>query len=223
MESRTEPRMTVLDALTSPTITPDILRIRIEYWLKVADRNERNGRVEQAKRVRRNCKAMKQQGRAIAVEAVSVITPQVAPVEVPAGKVKRVATPKIAPVDFWDLRDDAIDAIVEVYGTTWKCMAPIGETTLMTVPVRLRSYKTERGGQVRYRADHRFPAAKYWCHGVIPGDCIETPDYARDTRACEWGPGTKYPEYLAWQSAWCRANNLTRSGDTGIFTAKLAA
>lgn len=52
-------RMTMLDVLVSTTVTPEILRRRAEYWEKVAARNEKAGRLDQAFRLRHNVALMR--------------------------------------------------------------------------------------------------------------------------------------------------------------------
>src|SRR5258708_5754945 len=63
---------TILDQLTAPTVTPDVLRVRAEYWRGVADRHDRHGRNDQAARLRANCDAMERQ--AIEMQTMPVVS-----------------------------------------------------------------------------------------------------------------------------------------------------
>ena len=85
--------------------------------------------------------------------------------------------------DFWSAYSVAVAAINAVYGNRWAIVAPIGETSLVTVPGRWRSYKGSRGGTIRYRADHRMPAARFWPGGVLPAALAQEPDYPREDPA----------------------------------------
>jgi hypothetical protein len=85
--------------------------------------------------------------------------------------------------EFWTAYSVAVAAINAVYGDRWAVVAPIGETTLVTVPGRFRSFKGRRGGTIRYRADHRMPAGKYWPGGSMPAALIQGEDYRREEPA----------------------------------------
>lgn len=95
---------------------------------------------------------------------------------------------------FWQAAGAAQRAIIERYGLRWAILAPIGETILVTVPPRLRSYQTKGCTTIRYRADHRLPAAPYWPGGVIPASVQVTADTPRHVD----GP-VKHDD--AWHSA----------------------
>lgn len=82
---------------------------------------------------------------------------------------------------FWQLRRAAVEAIRTVYGDHWGIKAPRGETVLAIVPRGWRCYKTARGTVIRYRADHRLPAAQYWPGGELPAGLVLGTDPARET------------------------------------------
>lgn len=106
------------------------------------------------------------------------------PVRVPTAPRPRQATvPAIGAERFWQAAGAAQRAIIEAYGMAWAVRAPIGETVLVTMPPRLRSFKSERGTTIRYRADHRLPAARFWPGGRIPATLEIVPDVARVSAA----------------------------------------
>ncbi|HTI81799.1 MAG TPA: hypothetical protein VL614_15225 [Acetobacteraceae bacterium] len=106
------------------------------------------------------------------------------PVRVPAAPRRSLATaPAVGAERFWQAAGAAQRAIIDAYGLHWAVRAPIGETILVTVPPRLRSFKSERGTTIRYRADHRLPAARFWPGGEIPAVLEVTPDVPRVSAA----------------------------------------
>lgn len=133
-----------------------------------------------------------------------------APIPAPA-KAKpepRKSTPstrRIGAREFWDMLAIAVHAINYVYGTGWKCRAPLGETVLASVPAGLRSYKTPTGSTVRWLRDHRMPAARFWPGGVLPSGLIVSEDGPRETKPRAWGnsPNGGYGNdgYTAWAKA----------------------
>lgn len=85
---------------------------------------------------------------------------------------------------FWDLYCAAVSAIRAELGDHWTIK---GETVLFSLPPRLRSYRGPKGGTIRYRRDHRAPAARYWPGGVIPAGVEmaagKPPTYSREAEA----------------------------------------
>ena len=211
-------KSTVLDCLTAPEATPEILRVRAAYWATVADRNARAGRIDQARRLRVNCRAMRRQ----AADLERPVTPVVSAALASPRRVPAVRRRELGAERFWAACAAAVDAIRARYGDNWKIHAPVGETVVATVPGKLRSYRTARGTVIRFRADHRLPAAKYWPDGSIPGDLAFVPDYPRETRNSPWGPGTCFETYAAWQSDWARRNGLVQVGAAWITVAEAA-
>lgn len=204
-------KLTVLDHLTAPTVSPEILRVRASYWTTVAERNARHGRHEQAARLYQNCAAMRYQADLMEREPVVSIVPAVVPVR----------AKKLDAGRFWELHSIAVSSIRSVYGETWKLTAPYGETIVVSVPAGLRSCKGPRGGTIRWGRDHRMPAASHWPNGRIPGTLEIGTDSPRETKKRAWGAGMKYPTYAAWQDAWAKKNGLVRVD--GIFLPKAEA
>lgn len=129
---------------------------------------------------------------------------QLAAMPVPkAPKVRGVAG--ISAIEFWSRHGQAVQAIIAVYGTRWKLVAPAGETILATVPAGWRSAKTgvlreDGGNAVRWRKDGRMPAAHYWPEQRLPIALEITPDYPRAYVWTGYGPpeaGDK-PHSDAW-------------------------
>lgn len=180
--------MTVIDALTAPVVTPDVLKIRLSYWKRTAERYDRAGRVSQARRIRSNCRAMSRLSKAEAPSVrVIAAVPKLRPAS--SGKVKAEA--------FWALHAQAVEAIIARYGTRWGIRAPVGETVLYSLPPSLRSYKTKLGIKIAFRRDWSAPAAMYWPGGKIPEGVIFAPpvvqatgpsamELRRDAMAREW-------------------------------------
>jgi hypothetical protein len=95
-------------------------------------------------------------------------------------KAKRAAIPTIDAPTFWRLHGAAVEAVIAIYGPGWKCRAPMGETVLAVIPTRFRGHVGERGTLLKWRADHRFPAARYWPGGALPEGVQTLTDYPRD-------------------------------------------
>lgn len=84
-------------------------------------------------------------------------------------------------IELWDRYGQAVNAIVAVYGTHWKTVAPLGDTVLVTVPAGLRSAKGKvKGVIIKWGQDHRMPAARFWPGGVLPSRLIVHADYVRE-------------------------------------------
>lgn len=200
---------TILDHLTSPTVTPEILRVRASYWNTVAARNERYGRVAQADRIRRNCMALRMQAEAMERDTVVSIV-------APGRKAATKKAPGPGAPRFWELHAEAVRSIRARYGGNWKCAAPHGETVLVSLPAGLRSCKGPLGGTIRWGRDHRMPAALYWPDGTIPCDLVTSIDPPRATGGREWGDrrlgGVCNTGYAEWQDAWAKRNGLVKRG-----------
>lgn len=71
---------------------------------------------------------------------------------------------------FWDLASQAVQAAASEYGASWYVTAPRHEVVTVTLPAKLRSFKSQAGVAVRYMRDHHFPAARFWPGQTIPVD-----------------------------------------------------
>lgn len=125
------------------------------------------------------------------------------------------ATRKRAPVmmgalAFWALHAEAVQAIIGVYGLSWKCRAPMGETELVQVPSKWRSCIGERGTRLNWPRETRMPAARFWPAGVLPGALEITPDVARHTSETrEHDPAWHRAHGYAWDGLkWVSALSL---------------
>lgn len=78
----------------------------------------------------------------------------------PARRSKRGA--EMSAPAFWAAYAAAVASIREQYGANWKITAPLYKTVLVTLPAKLRSYKSDRGVTIKYRADHRIPGPGFW-------------------------------------------------------------
>lgn len=106
---------------------------------------------------------------------------------------------------FWHGHGQAVQAIIGEFGLNWKIKAPIGQTILVTVPPCWRSGKTERGGTVRWSADHRMPSAGYWPGGELPAALTVSADYDRHTAGVvkSHDPGWHHSRGYVWDGkAW---------------------
>lgn len=141
--------------------------------------------IERARRLRAMAEAVRQ------VAAADVLAPASTAIVVPlrkrsVGKAAQMA-PKPAKVgawEFWRLHGRAVGAVRAVYGDAWKIRAPFGDTVLATVASGWKSAKTERGTVVKWPADGRMPAAKYWPGGELPAGLVISADYARVSGEC---------------------------------------
>lgn len=84
---------------------------------------------------------------------------------------------KLTSLEFWRLHGQAVDAIRAGYGDSWKVHGPFGETELVTV-THTRA-KTERGTVLKWSADQRVPAARYWPGEAFPEGVTVNADYPR--------------------------------------------
>lgn len=212
-------RPTTLDQLIAPAVTPEILRFRAKYWRVYADRFERYGRQDQAARLRTNCRAMEQQAAQIERGPIVPVV-QAAPATVARKPRPARASAVLKAEQFWRLHAQAVAAIVAAHGPQWACTAPIDEMVLTAIPANLRSYKTARGAIIRFRADHRIPAAHWWPEGRFPAELPTEVDYPRETKRSEWKkrgqPDSFNIGYHEWEIAWAKRNNLVRSGQIWI-------
>lgn len=106
---------------------------------------------------------------------------------------------------FWRMHGVAVQAIIGVYGLSWKTRAPLGRTVLVSVPACWRSGKTERGGTVRWSRDHRMPGPGYWPNGAFPVGLEVSQDYPR-----------AQPEDKPHDAAWHRAHGYTWNGSAWV-------
>jgi len=123
------------------------------------------------------------------------------------------STRRLGAREFWDMNSFAVHAIVNVYGTGWKCRAPLGETVLASVPAGLRSYKTPTGSTVRWLRDHRMPAARFWPGGALPAGLILSEDGPRETKPRAWGNSPNDGYGNDGYAAWAKAKGILGAGD----------
>jgi hypothetical protein len=156
-------KTTILDKLTSPTVTPDILRSRAGYWRVVADRHVRADRIAQADRLRVNCDAMEQQ--AAEMETSRVVTF--------SAKRRRKGALAIADTrytfkgyaDFQAAYLIAKQAALRVCGERWyldpqACIKARVPPSWVSCVILGRPSRTPR--------DLNFPAAEFWPRGALP-------------------------------------------------------
>lgn len=90
---------------------------------------------------------------------------QRAPEPVTAAPVKRGRKPKgdslMTAETFWRARGEAIERA----GARWHLDS---ESRWVTIPAKWRTRRTERGTVLRWNADQRMPAARYWAGGEWP-------------------------------------------------------
>lgn len=141
--------------------------------------------IERARRLRAMAEAVRQ------VASADVLAPASTAIVVPmrrrSGAKVAATAPKPAKVgawEFWRMHGQAVDAVRAVYGDAWKIRAPFGDTVLATVASGWKSAKTERGTVVKWPADGRMPAAKYWPGGEFPAGLVIAADYARVAGGC---------------------------------------
>jgi hypothetical protein len=102
------------------------------------------------------------------------------PPKAPKEKAQKLAKePVLTAERFWDMRRAALEAICAEYGPRWGVLAPQHDTVMVTVPAKLRSYKTERGTTVRFHKDWRMPAARFWSGGRLPAALAVHPEAPR--------------------------------------------
>lgn len=139
---------------------------------------------DQGLRVLENCDAMERLADRLDNPPAPVVLQRVDTPPPPVKAVRKpraVKTPVSKPVavtaeGFWRAHGAAVRGIGDRFGTRWYLQA--SETVCATVPSKLRSYKSERGTVIKFRADHRLPAACYWPGGVIPGELVYAPGRA---------------------------------------------
>jgi hypothetical protein len=209
---------TILDQLTAPMITPDVLRVRASYWRTVADRHVRARRLAQADRLRANCEAMERQARELET------TP--APASIATGSIaigRSKSAPRSCVVSasrFWELHSQAVTAIRSVYGANWRCHAPRDKTADVSLPPALRSCTGRLGGKIRWGRDHRMPAAMFWPHGMLPDGLIIAPPLPpeRPGHPAAHGIDRDSPLYGAMLEAHRLAWGLIDSGNGVLIT-----
>lgn len=210
-------KATILDQLTAPTITPDVLRVRASYWRLVADRHVRAKRLAQADRLRVNCEAMERQ--AFELETPLVPSPLSA---VPRAVKAKAAlrSSRIGAARFWDLHTQAVASICSHYGLNWHRDAPRDMTISVSLPPALRSCTGPRGGTIRWGRDHRMPAAMWWPQGKLPEGLILAPPLPapRPAHPLALGIERENPIYAAMLEAHRQAWGLIDAGNGVLIT-----
>jgi len=207
-------KATILDQLTAPMITPDLLRVRASYWRIVADRHVRARRLAQADRLRINCEAMERQALEMETAPVTSIVPRAA---------KAKAAPRSSGIGasrFWDLHGQAVASIRLHYGPNWHCAAPRDMTIAVSLPPSLRSCIGPLGGKIRWGRDHRMPAAMFWPNGTLPDGLIVAPPSPppRPAHPLALGIERDNPMYAAMLEAHRQAWGLIDAGDGVLIT-----
>ena len=152
---------THLDRLTAASPSTEDLRYRARFWRKYVESTPIDElSTEQAYRIIANCLAM--EDTAARMESPAPVVQLVKPVRKPRAAASKSSA--MTAEQFWALANDAIQVMIRNFGLNWKVTAH-SETFECTLPSKFRSYKTERGTVIRFRADQRFPKASF-CAGV---------------------------------------------------------
>ena len=174
-----------LVALTTPAPSPGDLRLRAAFWREYLGRTHDTISAEQCRDVYANCVAMLAQADRLERPAapVAVLVPK---------RAKAASKPAaIGAEQFWSLHSEAVRAMVARHGLSWRNNVP-HETVEVTLPPRLCSYVGPLGGRIKWRRDHRMPAAEYWPGSSLPDGVDALPSSPRYT-----GPmGDDYPSLV---------------------------
>jgi hypothetical protein len=132
---------------------------------------------------------------------------------------------KMGAEKFWRLYGDAVARCTSEHGANWKCSAPIGRTVLVSLPACYRSYRGPLGTMIKYRRDHRVPAAQFWAGGLLPDGLVIVAEASRETAKRAWADGrqTDNRGYAEWQRRWAAQNGLTFRSGVWLTAAQLAA
>src|SRR5580700_5622396 len=113
--------------------------------------------------------------------AVKPATKARAPRKLATPKAVKVAKPvKLDALSFWQLHGQAVANIQTAFGERWD-LAPRGQTELVTLPTKFRSYVNAKGVKVIQYRLLRVPAAEYWTDGALPCELATLPDPVRVT------------------------------------------
>lgn len=163
-----------LNALTVTRPSSAELKARAAFWRKFAATIEIQDDKAHAtyRLVTANCSDMDAAADAMAagIAATQIVPLPVAPAAAAVRPARKPAG--LTAEQFWTLQAAAVRSIEAVHGRRWFLS---GETVCGTVPAKLCSYIGPLGGKIRYRRDHRLPAAQYWPDATIPGDVMLAP------------------------------------------------
>lgn len=161
-----------LNALTVIRPGSAELKARAAFWRKFAATIEICDSKTHAtyNLVTANCSDMDAAADAL---AAGIAGPQIAALPVQPAAARAARKPAgLTAEQFWTLHTAAVQAIRATHGPRWYLS---GETVCATVPARLCSYTGPLGGKIRFRRDHRFPAAQYWQNATIPAEIMLAP------------------------------------------------
>ena len=174
-------------ALTTLNPTAGDLRLRAAFWRRYLGEESHNLSAEQCRAVYANC---------VEMLALADRMQRPAPVAVLVPKRNAVKPAVIGAEQFWTLHGQAVRNMIEAHGLSWRNNVP-HETVEITLPPRLCSYVGPLGGRIRWRRDHRVPAAKYWPGGNLPEGVEALPVAPRYD-----GPmGDDHPGMVAWHAS----------------------
>lgn len=170
--------VTALDSLTAANPTAADLRVRVAFWRRYLATETLAA--DQAARIAANCRAMEaaadRMDHPAPVVPLAIVPTSVKPIKT----VKPAKAAAIGAAEFWDLAGRAVRNLVAARGLSWRNSAP-EETLEFTLPARLCAYTGPLGGRIKWRRDHRLPAAKYWPNGALPAGVEAAPSAPRYT------------------------------------------